>query len=134
MTDNPTACLDTEEALACWRRGEGRRMDDLSEAVVGTKLYITTSSYGRGYIASVERITPSGRVITKNGITFERSGRKRGGGDRWQRTRARIATEDDIAGIWRDGLVEKFRGFKWDKLTAEELKAVDEIVARHQAA
>ena len=106
-------------------------MNDLSEVTIGTKLFVRVGHYDRGCIEVVERITPTGRIVTRSG-TYERSGYKRGG-DSWSRGYARIATEDDIAGIYRYGLVGRLRHFDWNKLSADDLKAVDEITKKYDA-
>lgn len=85
-------------------------MSDLSDVKPGDKLFIKSGHYDRGHIEDVERITPTGRVIVKRG-TFERSGRLRGGNS-WCSTYARPATEDDIAGNYRYGLVSKISNFR----------------------
>lgn len=106
-------------------------MTDLSEVRIGDKLLVWCGPHDRGRIDTVERITPSGRIVTKSG-QFEREGWLRGEKSRWQTTRARPATPDDIAGINRLHMVSKITNFKkWDKLTPDELKAVSEIVKRH---
>lgn len=104
-------------------------MGDLSGVKVGDKLCIRRSHYQPSTIEIVERVTPTGRVITKSGA-FERSGYMRGG-DSWSRPYAWLATEDDIAGVHRYGLVSTFKQFDWNRLTAEDLKAVDVIVKRY---
>ena len=103
-------------------------MTDLSAIKVGDKLFIM-GRYNRGRIAEVERITPSGRVIAGT-ETFDRSGRRRGDSRSWYLTRARPATEDDIASDYRFGLVEKLKGFDWNILKADDLKTINEIVKR----
>ena len=105
-------------------------MSDLSQVQVGTRLFVTVGHYDRGRIELVERITPTGRIVTKSG-TYERSGYRRGGNS-WSRGYARVATEDDIAGIYRYGLVERMKSFNWNKLSADDLKAVDEVVAKYK--
>lgn len=100
-------------------------MYDLSGVKVGDKLLI--KSYGSGRIEVAERITPTGRVITKTG-TFTPNGRLMGDSSTWHRTYAKVATEDDVAGIFRIGLVDKFRRFDWNKLSAEDLKTINKII------
>lgn len=105
-------------------------MSDLTGVQVGDQLLVTNRSYGKGYIVTAERITPTGRVITKSG-EFNPNGRKRGDTG-WHSTWARKATEDDIAGIYRYGLVSKLERFRaWDKLSADDLKAASEIIAKY---
>lgn len=82
----------------------------------------------RNYLTTVDRVTPTGRVVTKAG-EFNPKGDKRGESGGWHYTRARVATADDIAGINRASLVDKLRRFPWDKLGADDLKRVGEIVA-----
>lgn len=106
-------------------------MDDLSEVKVGDKLFVKGSGYDKGHLEIVERITPTGRVITKHS-KYDKSGR-RIGDTGYFRARASKATEDDIAGIYRLGLVNKIEQFRrWDKLSAEDLKTTAELVAKYQ--
>jgi hypothetical protein len=107
-------------------------MHDLSGVKVGDKLCI----YGRlsrDRIAIVDRLTPTGRVITKAG-TFSVHGRMYGRlQDSWNQQYARPATEDDIAGIYRAGLVSKIERFRgWDKLSADDLESVAALVVRYE--
>jgi hypothetical protein len=83
-------------------------------------------------LAVVEKITPSGRVTTKQG-TFTPNGYMYGGRkDAWNRARARLATEDDIAGINRASIVRKIDLFRlWDKLSPDDLKIVSTIIQKH---
>lgn len=104
---------------------------DLTGAKVGDKLFVKSGHYDKGSIVTVDRITPTGRIVTKHG-EFNPNGRKRGS-DGWQSTWARLATEDDVAGIFRLGLVSKIERFRaWDKLSADDLKTVSEIVSKYQ--
>ena len=104
--------------------------DDLTNAKPGDTLYI--SNRWNKWLDKVDRVTPTGRVILKNGLQFNADGRKRGETD-WDRTYARLATADDIAGINRNGLVTKLRHFgAWDKLTPDHLKLVVEIVDKYR--
>jgi len=87
--------------------------------------------HGSNRIETAERITPTGMVVTKSGM-FNKDGSLRGDTN-WDRTWARPATEDDIAGIYRVGLVQKIERFRlWDKLSADELKAVVGIVDQYR--
>ena len=104
-------------------------MNDLSDVTVGTELFVTRG-YQQNWIEKVERITPTGRVITKTG-TYDRDGYLRGERNYWTQARARIATKDDIAGIYRLGLVSKLKGVDWNKLSADDLKAVSEITSKY---
>ena len=106
-------------------------MGDLADVKVGDNLFIKTA-HSMGHIVAVDRITPSGRVITKSG-EFNPNGRKRGDRGSWSSVWARLATEDDVAGIYRLGLVRKLESFrKWDKLSADDLKAASEIIAKYK--
>lgn len=108
-------------------------MSDLSSVKIGDKLFVQGVSYVPGYITTVARVTPTGRVITKHG-EFNPNGYKRGEKGVLGRHRARPATEDDIAGIYRAGLVSRLERFRlWDKLSADDLKAVAGIVAKYEA-
>src|SRR5712664_77871 len=93
---------------------------------VGDNLYVW-ARLGSNRIEPVLKITPSGRVITRSG-TFNPNGYLRGDRHTWSQTRARPATADDIAGIYRAGLVAKLARFSWDKLNADDLKVVAAIV------
>lgn len=109
-------------------------MNDLANVKVGDKLFVKGGHYDKGHIVAVDRITPTGRVITKSG-EFNPDGRKRGerGGMTWSRLRARPATEDDIAGIYRYGLVQKLERFRlWEKLNSDDLKAASQIIAKYE--
>lgn len=105
-------------------------MADLHGVKVGDKLYITKGCYGGGFIEAIDRITPSGRVVTRTG-TFDQSGYLRGETSSWYRTKARVATEDDAAGIYRIGLVDKFKSFDWNKCSAEDLKSIAVFVNKY---
>ncbi len=105
-------------------------MYDLSSAAVGTKLFVKRGRWGGGIIETVERITPAGFIVTKSGM-FTRSGVRRGEKG-WDRSTATIATEDDIAGVFRYQLVSRFKIFDWEKLSAEDLKAVNGIVTKYK--
>lgn len=102
------------------------------EAKVGDKLFVKGGSYDKGHIEVVERVTPTGRIITMH-AQYNPDGLRRGDSGSWTRTRARIATEDDLAGIYRFGLVSKIENFKnWNKLSAEDLVAAADLVAKYQ--
>jgi len=105
--------------------------DVLGRVCVGDSLCIR-NRLGASRIVSAERVTPTQMVVTKVGV-FNKDGTLRGERDTWwNRTRATPATEDDIAGIYRAGIVlkvEEFRG--WDKLSADDLKAVGALVDRY---
>lgn len=106
-------------------------MNDLANVKVGDSLYVKSGRYDKGSIVTADRVTPSGRVVTRSG-EFNPDGRKRGESG-WMRTRARPATEDDIAGIYRYGLVSKISNFHhWEKLSADDLKAVSAIIDRYK--
>jgi hypothetical protein len=106
-------------------------MPDLENVKAGDKIFVS-ERFGAGRVVEVDRVTPTGRVITKVG-EFNPNGRRRGD-DGWSRTFARLASEDDIAGIYRSGLVSKIEGFRnWSRLTPEELKATAAIVDKHSA-
>jgi hypothetical protein len=103
--------------------------DDLSGAKVGDQLFVT-GRFDRGHLTTVDRITPTGRVVTKSG-EFNPDGSKRGDTG-WHRQHARLATADDIAGINRYNLTRKLEMFRaWDKLSPDDLKAVSDIVKKH---
>lgn len=102
--------------------------DDLANVEVGTKLFICGGGDYKGRIEVVVRVTPTGRIVTRTG-TFDRNGRLRGEIGSWHRHYARIATDDDIAGVNRWALVNKLKGINWDKLPAEQLKAINEIIS-----
>ena len=98
-------------------------MNDLTGVKVGDKLCIVSRFREKC-------ITPSGRVITKLG-EFNPNGRMRGATG-FDSTWACPATEDDIAGVHRYRLVQKLTGFRlWEKLSAEDLKAASEIIAKY---
>jgi len=65
-------------------------MGDLSEVTIGDLLFVKGSHYDKGRLEIVERVTPSGRVITKAG-QYDPSGRMRGQRG-WQSRWARLAT------------------------------------------
>lgn len=105
-------------------------MGNLEDVKTGDKLFVKSGPYDKGCIVMVDRVTPTGRVITKSG-EFNSNGSLRGDNG-WQQTWARPATEDDIAGIYRYGLVQKLLQFRaWEKLGAEDLRAASEIIARY---
>lgn len=85
-------------------------MADLLGLKVGDKLFVKRGHYDKGSIVAVDRITPTGRVITRRG-EFNPNGRLRGGSG-YMSEWARPATEDDIEGIYRHGLVEKLVSFR----------------------
>lgn len=105
-------------------------MNDLSEIKPGDKLFVQ-GGYGKGHIETVERVTPTGRVITQS-YQYELNGRRRGDTG-WRRSVARRATDDDLAGIFRSGLVHKCESFRgWEKMSAEDLKTAADLVAKYQ--
>jgi len=109
-------------------------MNDLDGVKPGDRLLVKIGHHDKGHLVTVDRVTASGRVITASG-EFNPNGRKRGE-DRnsWSRTIARLATEDDIAGIFRLGLVSKLERFRtWDKLSADDLKAAVSIVEKYRS-
>lgn len=108
-------------------------MTDLTNVKVGDKLFVKVGYYDKGQIIAVDRVTPTGRVITKVG-QFNPDGRRRGDSG-WERASARPATEDDIAGIYRHGLVRALTEFRhWEKMTAADLKAAADLIAKYKAA
>lgn len=102
-------------------------MSDLTTAKVGDLLYIP-SRYGRGgRLATVERITPSGRVITQHD-EFMPNGKKRGT-QGWDITFAQIATPEHITTVRRNNLISAIANFKgWEKLTDVELASVANVI------
>ena len=103
-------------------------MNDLTNAKPGDRLFIW-SRYNK-WLDVVDRVTPTGRVVLKNGTQFKPNGWKLGDKG-FDMTQARLATDDDIAGINRGRLVDKLRRLNWEKLSADDLKAVAEIVAKY---
>jgi hypothetical protein len=99
---------------------------DLTAAKPGDTLFIYTR--WKKWIAKVDRVTPTGRVILQNGTQFNPNGDKRGESG-WDRAHARIASDDDLASINRDALVRKLTHFPWHKLDAENLKKIGTIIA-----
>lgn len=104
--------------------------NDLSKATVGTLLRIVRGIHDDTFLERVERVTPSGLVVTKS-ATFRVDGVQRQHGSVLDRCRARIATEEDIADVRRNRLIRHLRNFAWEKLSAEHLKVVGEIVKRY---
>jgi hypothetical protein len=92
-------------------------------------MFVRSGHYDKGHIEIVEKVTPSGRFVLKSG-TYDPNGRKRGQNS-WYSTWATLATEDQIAGVYRNGLVAKFKAFDWSKLPPDDLKAVNVIVSKH---
>lgn len=106
-------------------------MGDLSEVKIGDRLFVKTGNHGHGRIVPIDRITPSGRVITKCG-EFNPNGRLRGSRG-WDSTWARKASDDDIAGVFRIGLVHKLEMFRaWEKLSSDDLKTAAAIVDKYK--
>lgn len=107
-------------------------MADLLGLKVGDRLFVKRGHHDKGSIVAVDRITPTGRVITKRG-EFNPNGRLRGSGG-WLSEWARPATEDDIAGIYRHGLVQKLESVHsyWNKLSAEDLKTATTIIEKYK--
>lgn len=102
----------------------------LANVAIGDKLFISGGPHERGSIATVDRITPTGRVITQLG-EFNIDGRQRGGSS-WYKRYARVATDDDIAGVNRYLLVQRLANFRlWQKLNAADLKTVAELIAKY---
>jgi hypothetical protein len=103
----------------------------LDNVKVGDRICIIRH-LGSSQLAAVEKVTPSGRVITKHGI-FTPNGYMYGGRkEPWNRARARLATEDDIAGIYRAGLVRKIETFRlWDKLSPDDLRTISAIIQKY---
>ena len=104
--------------------------NDLKEAKVGDTLWISDRWKPLGFLQTVERITPSGRVITKH-AEYNPDGRRRGTSG-FDVCYARIATPEDIAKVYRAKVLQKVSHFTWDKLGDDDLKSVAEIVARYQ--
>jgi hypothetical protein len=99
----------------------------LSGVKVNDKLFVQAARSSR--IEPVLRITPTGRVITQSG-TFDVHGYLRGQRRPWAVTRARLATEDNIAGVDRVTVVQKLSHFDWGKLNADDLKAIWAIASK----
>lgn len=115
-----------------FRKAQGGEMNALANVKVGDKIFVKSGSYDKGRIVTIDRITPSGRVITAIGH-FNPNGRLRGDNS-WISTYARPATEDDVAGIYRYGLVRKMEEFRmWGRLSADDLKVVAEIIFKYGA-
>jgi hypothetical protein len=105
-------------------------MYDLAGVQAGDKLFVKSRHTETDMITTVDRVTPSGRVITKLG-QFNQDGRLRGDHG-WTGTRARRAIEDDIAAIRRYNLVRDLNEFSfWHKLSPDDLKAASEIIAKY---
>lgn len=106
-------------------------MNDLEGVKAGDKLFVNQGTGRTGYISVVKRVTPTGRVIAEHG-EFNPNGRKRGDHG-WSRAYARLATEGDLAGVYRAGLVSKLSYFRdWEKLSPDDLKTVAAIVDKHR--
>jgi hypothetical protein len=104
---------------------------DLNGVKAGDSLFIKTGNYDKGRIVRVDRVTPTGRVIA-GGSEFNPNGRKRGSRG-WDSTWARLASEDDIAGIYRHGLVRNLEQFRqWEKMSPEDLKAASALVDKYK--
>lgn len=106
-------------------------MESLEGVKAGDKLFIKSNRYDHGHIETVDRVTPTGRVVTKSG-TFDQHGYRRGDSG-WHICWARRATEDDIAGVNRYSLVCKLKDFKgWEKLSPDDLKAATAIIEKYK--
>lgn len=106
-------------------------MNDPIQVAPGDKLFVSGGPYDKGHIEVVMRLTKTGRIVTEH-HQYDPDGRRRGDTG-WHRSRARKATEDDLAGIFRLGLVSKIERFRrWDKLSADDLKAAAEIVSKYE--
>ena len=104
-------------------------MTHLEGVKLGDRLFVK-SRYDKGRIEIVDRITPTGRVVTKSG-EFNPDGARRGGG-RWNGALARKATDVDIASIHRERLIRKLAEFKlWERLSADDLKTATDIIAKY---
>lgn len=105
-------------------------MDNLKEAKVGDTLWISDRWNRPGFLQTVKRITPKGRVITMHG-EYDPSGRRRGTSG-FDAAYARVATPEDIAKVNRAKTLHKVSHFVWDKLSDADLKTVAEVVARYR--
>jgi hypothetical protein len=96
----------------------------LSDVKVGVKLCVL-SRLSPKRIEMVLKVTPTGRVVTRSG-TFNPDGNLRG--DLFNKTRARLATDDDLIEVYRARLVERFRRYDWNKLSSDDLKFINTIL------
>lgn len=79
----------------------------------GDEIYIPDCSmYGPGRIATVDRLTPSGRIIV-GGQTFDPDGTERGQAG-WRPVRICLPTDELREKIRRHDLLNKLKGVVWD--------------------
>jgi hypothetical protein len=103
-------------------------MADLSSVRPGDKLYIKSGHYDVGRIGIVDRVTPTGRIISGSN-TFEKNGRLRGQ-EGWTRTWAEVATQTHFDKIEQAFLADKVRGTHWPAQPLAVLRQVLAILAQ----
>src|SRR5260221_4855887 len=103
-------------------------MADLSSVKAGDKLYVKRGHYDTGRIVTVDRLTPSGRVIAGT-QTFEKDGRLRGG-DGWNRTWAEVATQYHADKVEQAALANKMHRLCWETHSLATLRAVQALLAQ----
>ena len=82
---------------------------------------------GKNYVIDkIIKITPSGRIKTQTGKEFNNTGEIRGSNGSWFCLEP--VTKEIVDFIERRRLVFKLREVKFEKLSAEQLRAVYEIV------
>lgn len=105
-------------------------MDKLENIKVGDKLFIENRNVGIRFDYVVE-ITKAGNIKTERCGIFNRRGELRGESSSWNFTRARLATDADIAAVRRTRKLRAVRAFNfWDKLPDADLDTVLSIMEK----
>lgn len=107
--------------------------DWIKELKLGDKVIIASGGvYQRSYIATVDKITPSGRIICGD-TTFNPDGWERGGRDNWNRKYLREATPEKIQDIGDKEIISQARSIAGriyggeQKITVEQAKVLIEL-------
>jgi len=100
-------------------------MPDLSNVKTGDKLYVPGRFEG-GSILTVQRITPTGRIVTENG-TFMPNGRLVGASG-WDVTHGRPATPEDIENVRQSKILHRLKATKWAEVSPETRDAIVQLL------
>ena len=84
-------------------------------------------AYGYMAIYVVEKITPTGRIVTSN-RTFNPDGWERGDANVWSRMRISPVTQEARDKIRRKEIVDSMGNIKWKNLPLEVLETIDDLL------
>lgn len=103
-------------------------MSEFHKFIAGERAVICSRHREAGRIVTVERVTPTGRIIA-GGLTFKSNGRLIGGYS-FSNTRIEQLTEEKRAQIIRLTRLNQISSFSFSTLSDSEIEAVLNIISK----